>query len=107
MSLNLKRVKSHLRVPHDLEDDDIQDYLDFAKNDVTEAVFDAQDDNLDTDGLEKDPSFKRAVIMLTAYYYENRLTISEINMKESPFSVTHAIQTLRAHRDRYLKDEKS
>lgn len=102
MSLSLERIKSHLRVPHDLEDEDIQDYIEFAKSDVIEAVFDAQDKNLDVEGLESDPSFKRAVIMLTSYYYENRLTVSEINMKESPFSVTHAIQTLRAHRDRYL-----
>ncbi len=103
MSLDLERIKSHLRVPHDLEDGDIQDYIDFAKSDVIEAVFDAQDANLDVDGLESDPSFRRAVIMLTTYYYENRLTISEVSQHESPFSVTHAIQTLRAHRDRYLK----
>ena len=81
----------------------ILDYIEFAKNDVTEAVYDATDVNIDTVGLENDHSFKRAVIMLTAYYYENRLTISEINMHESPFSVTHAIQTLRAHRDRYYE----
>lgn len=102
MSLDLEKIKNHLRVPHELEDEVIQDYIEFAKNDVMEAVFDAQDKDLDIEGLEKDPSFKRAVIMLTSYYYENRLTVSEINMKESPFSVTHAIQTLRAHRDRYL-----
>lgn len=103
LPLDIKRIKSHLRVPHDLEDEDIGDYLEWAKHDVTEAVFDSQDLNLDVVGLEEDISFKKAVTMLTSYYYEHRLSLSEINIKEAPFSVTHAIQTLRAHRDRYLK----
>lgn len=102
--LDLNRIKGHLRIPHNLEDAEIQDYLDFAKQDVIEAVFDSQDPNLDMLGLEKDKVYQRAVIMLATYYYENRMTISEISQAESPFSVTHAIQTLRAHRDRYLCD---
>lgn len=102
--LTLEKTKEHLRVTHNLEDEVIQDYLDFAKSDVTEAVYDSFDKRLDIEGLQEDPSFIRAVIMLTSYYYENRLTISEINMHESPFSVTHAIQTLRAHRERYLNE---
>lgn len=102
MPVDLKKIKGHLRIPHDLEDEEIKDYLDFAKNDVIEAVFDRSDPKLDEKSLEEDPAFRKAVIMLTAYYYENRLTISEIRQHEGPLSVTHAIQTLRAHRDRYL-----
>lgn len=100
--LNLDKIKGHLRIPHDLEDEQIMDYLEFAKADVTEAVFDSHDEQLDKKGLENDLVYQRAVIMLTAFYYENRLTISEVSQHEAPFSVTHAIQTLRAHRDRYL-----
>lgn len=107
MPLSLERIKSHLRVPHDLEDDDIKDYIEFAKSDVIEAIYDSHDPTLDKEGLEKDPSYRKAVIMLTTYYYEHRLPLSEINIKEAPFSVTHAIQTLRAHRDRYFKDDYS
>lgn len=102
MAINLEKIKGHLRIPHDLEDEEIKDYMAFAKHDVIEAVFDSRDPNFDKDSLEEDPAFQKAVIMLTAYYYENRLTISEISQNEGPFSVTHAIQTLRAHRDRYL-----
>lgn len=103
MSLDLERIKGHLRVPHDLEDDDITDYLEWAKHDVIESVFDSHDKNLNIKGLEDDISFKKAVTMLTSYYYEHRLPISELNIREAPFAVTHAIQTLRAHRDRYLR----
>lgn len=102
--VTLDKIKGHLRIPHDLEDEQLQDYLDFAKNDVIEAVYDSQDVRLNMTDLEKDPSFKKAVIMLTSFYYENRLIISDVSLKESPFAVTHAIQTLRAHRDRYLNE---
>lgn len=102
MSLTLERVRSHLRVPHKMDDEDIEMYMEFAESDVIEAVFDSYDENLNKDVLHDDPTFKRAVLMLTSFYYENRLTISEVKQAESPFSVTHAIQTLRAHRDRYL-----
>lgn len=100
--VDLDRIKGHLRIPHNLEDEQINDYLQFAKNDVIESIFDAHSSSFDSEKLELDPSFQRAVIMLTTNYYENRLTISEISQNEAPFSVTHAIQTLRAHRDRYL-----
>lgn len=101
--VDLERIKGHLRIPHKLEDIEVQDYLDFAKHDVVEAVFDGHDEKLNKDGLELDPAYQKAVIMLTTFYYENRMTISEVRQQESPFSVTHAIHTLRAHRDRYLK----
>src|SRR5690625_830740 len=74
----------------------LSDFLTFAKSDVIDAVYDGYDPNLNKDKLELDPSFQKAVIMLTAFYYENRLTISEITQSETPFSVTHAIQNLRA-----------
>lgn len=105
MSLELESVKSKMRVPHDFDDEDILDYIEWAKQDVTEAVYDSHDKNLDKESLDKDVSFQKAVIMLVSYYYEHRLSISEINIKESPFSVTHAIQTLRAHKDRHLKGD--
>lgn len=103
-SLTLERIKQHIRVPHNLEDPVIEDYFEFAKSDVIESVYDSRDTRLNIIDLEKDPSFKKAVINLVSFYYENRLMISELNMAESPFSVTHAIQTLRAHRDRYLNE---
>lgn len=103
MPLSLDSIKSKLRVPHDLDDDDIKDYIEWAKSDVIEAVYDSYDKNLDKESLEQDITFQRAVTMLTIYYYEHRLSISEINIRESPFSVTHAIQTLRANKGRHLK----
>src|SRR5690625_1342863 len=104
MSL-LESVKRHLRVLHDLEDEDIQEKIDWAKNDVIEAVYDSYDKKVDKDGLQKDTSYRKAVTLLATHYYENRLLVSEVNIHESPYSVVHAIQTLRAHRDRYFKDD--
>ncbi|WP_040981079.1 head-tail connector protein [Oceanobacillus jeddahense] len=103
--VELEKLKGHLRVPHNLEDGNIQDYLDWAKQDVMEAVYDSYDPKVNIAALEEDVTFKKAVIMLATYYYENRMTISEVAQAESPFSVTHAIQTLRAHKDRYYETE--
>lgn len=105
MSLDINKLKGHLRVPHNLEDPQIQDYLDWAKEDVIEAVYDSHDPKLNKKALEEDTTYKKAVIMLATFYYENRMTISEIKQAESPFSVTHAIQILRAHKDRYYETE--
>src|SRR5690625_1143111 len=100
--VDLEKIKGHLRIPHQLEDAEIDDYLHFAKNDMVEAVVDSYDDDRKMKDLELDPAFQRAISMLTTYYYENRLMISEVSQREAPFSVTNAIHTLRAHKDRYL-----
>lgn len=102
MSLNLEKIKEHLRVSHSIEDEVINDFIKFAKYDVIEAVFDSEDKRLNKEKLEENPTFQRAVINLTSFYYDNRLTIDDKHLYESPFSVTHAIQTLRAHKDRFL-----
>lgn len=102
--VDIERIKNHLRIFHDLEDEQIGDYLSWAKSDVIESIYDGHDSNLLLDELELDPTFQKAVIMLTVFYFENRLTISEVSQHETPFSVTHAIQNLRANRDRYLCD---
>lgn len=102
MSIDLERIKEHLRVTHSIEDAVISDFVEFAKLDVIEAVFDSEDERLDKEKLEKNPTYQRAVINLTSFYYGNRLTIEDKHLYESPYSVTHAIQTLRAHKDRYL-----
>ncbi|MCC2248854.1 head-tail connector protein [Virgibacillus sp. AGTR] len=104
LPIDIKKIKNHLRVSHDLEDEVIEEYLAFAKSDVIEAVYDSKDVRLNITDLEKDTSFRKAVIMLTSFYYENRLVIKESSLNEMPFSVTHAIQNLRAHRDRYLNE---
>lgn len=98
----LPKVKRHLRIPHNLEDADVIEYIGWSENDVIEAIYDSYDERLNIEKLRLDVGFQKAVTMMTAYYYENRLVISEVSIHEAPFSVTHAIQTLRAHKDRYL-----
>lgn len=103
--LTIEKVKTHLKVSHSIEDDIISDYMEFARSDVTEAVFDSQDTRLNKEKLEIDPTFQRAVINLTSFYFLYRLTFQDEIVRESPFSVTHAIQTLRANKERFLDEE--
>lgn len=101
----LGRVKRHLRLTHEMEDESVLDYINWSENDIIEAVYDRYDSDLDIEALELDVNYQKAVTMMAAHYFENRLSISEVNIHEAPFSVTHAIQNLRAHRGRYLKDD--
>lgn len=101
----LDKVKRHLRIPHEIEDETITDYINWAESDIIEAVYDSYDSRLNKETLELDPTYQKALVMMASYYYENRLAISEVSIQEAPFSVTHAIQLLRANRDRHLKSE--
>lgn len=103
--MKLDTIKEHLRVNHSLEDNLIEQYLEWAKSVIINAVFDSYDSNLDKELLEKDTTFKMGCTMLTTYYYENRLSISEVNQHDNPYSVLHAIQTLRGNRKRFLKGD--
>ena len=103
--LDLDTVKMHLRVNHSLEDELIEMYLEWAKSIITNAVFDGYDTSLDKELLEKDTTFNMACIMLTTYYYENRITVSEVNQHDNPYSVLHAIQVLRGMRHHFIKGD--
>lgn len=95
-----------MRVTHALEDDLINDYLEWAKTTIMNAVFEVYEDNLDIDKLEQDTTFQIGCIQLATYYYENRLTISEVEQHDNPYSVLHAIQTLRGLRHHFIKVDK-
>lgn len=98
-------IKMHLRISHSLEDDLIKEYIKWAKDTVTEAIFDKYDHNIDHDLLETDVTFQRAVAILTTYYYENRVLVSEVSQHDSPYAVLNAIQSLRGNRHYFLKSD--
>lgn len=102
--LDIETVKQHLRISHDLEDNLINQYIQWSIDTVIEAVYDKYDSNINMDLLQADMTFQRAVILLTTYYYENRLTISEVKQHDNPYSVLNAIQSLRANRDYFIGD---
>ena len=93
--MDLETVKLHIRVPHNLEDSLIEDYIEWAESTVIESV--TTEDKADKEYLENNTQFKKAVTMLTGFFYEQRMPIGEIRAEELPYSVQDAIQKLRGN----------
>jgi|SRR5699024_340387 len=99
--MDLAMIKTHLRLSHDLEDELVQMYMEWSKDTVLSSVSTSED--IDTDYLESNKQFQKAVIMLTSFYYENRLTISDKRHIEMPYGVLDAIQKLRGDSKVFLE----
>ncbi len=91
--MELSTLKQHLRIFHNSEDDLILMYLGFAEAEIKDSVSTSPTRN--ESFFEDNVVFNRAVIMLTAHYYENRVAYSDIQTYEVNDSTTSAIQKLR------------
>lgn len=96
--MNLALLKKHLRVDHSFEDDLIAEYQKWAEEEIKDSV---STELLRNESFFKDnPHFNQAVALQTAFYYENRLGISERRLNNSinaPDAVLSAIQKLRGN----------
>jgi len=91
--MDLEKIKMHLRVTHSFEDELIQEYMEWAENDVIASVSLSLD--VDKGYLKDNIQYKKAVVMLTSFYFENRLTITDKRHTELPYGVLDSIQKLR------------
>lgn len=98
--MTLDEVKKHLRVLDDFEDEMIQEYLDWAVSKVKSAITRNTEHN---DFFEGNRHYNRAVAMLTAHYYENRLPVVEKNSHSLTFGVRDAITHLKADYLHYVR----
>ncbi|MCE5153269.1 head-tail connector protein [Staphylococcus hyicus] len=86
----LQLLKKHCKIDHNSEDDLLEMYYEWAKEDIASAVTD------DMAWLEKQRLFKTAVYPLTAYYFENRLAFNERNLSYAPHMVLSVVHKLRS-----------
>ena len=91
-NITIEDVKRHARITHDLEDESVQDYLEWARSSVVDSL--GTEEVVDLDELYKSIEYEKAVIMLAKHYYDNRMVLNERNMREQPFSVMDSIQKL-------------
>src|SRR5690625_7971912 len=101
--MNLEKIKMHLRVTHSFEDELIQEYMEWAENDVIASVSLSPD--VDKEYLKGNMQYKKAVVMLTSFYFENRLTITDKKHTELPYGVLDSIQKLRRSEERRVGKE--
>lgn len=99
--MDIETIKRHLKVTHSFEDELIEMYADWAKSDVLASV--TISDDVDMEYVEDSMQFKKAVILLTNFYFDQRLTISDKKQIEMPYGVLDAIQKLRGDK-KVLKD---
>ncbi|OOH89533.1 hypothetical protein BMT54_06475 [Pasteurellaceae bacterium 15-036681] len=83
MQIFLDEVKQQCRVDHDDEDELLQIQLESAKSTIAELtnriLFETMPENPPDNALEITADLKLAVLMLTAYLYENRSGWNEAN----------------------------
>lgn len=83
MKITLEEVKQQCRIEHELEDDLLEGYLLSAcrtiENVTNRTLFDELPEDAPNNGLLLTDDLKLAVLMLTAYLYENRSGWNEAN----------------------------
>lgn len=87
---DLQLLKKHCKIDHNSEDDLLEMYYEWAKEDIASAVTD------DISWLENQKLFNAAVYPLTAYYFENRLAFNERNLSYAPHMVLSVVHKLRS-----------
>lgn len=91
--MNLEEIKKHIRVDHSFEDDLLQNYKDWAESEIKDSV--STSDNRNDEYFEGSPHYERAVVLLTGHYFENRLPMVEVELKNLPFGIISAVHKLR------------
>lgn len=82
----LDSIKTYLKVGHDVEDELIQDLIEWSKAFIKEKTGQEHDEN---DILQKD-----LIRLLVAYRYYNRNAIGEKTLSEYPYAITELLKTL-------------
>ena len=98
--MELEKVKKHVRVDHSFEDDLLETYIEWAELEVKDSV--STSENINDEYFTDNPHYERAVTLLTAHYFENRLPMSETRLNNLPFGVMSAIHKMRGA---YHEDE--
>ncbi|PTJ01915.1 phage head-tail adapter protein [Staphylococcus simulans] len=87
--VDLTLLKKHCKIDHNSEDDLLEEYYNWAKYDIANAVTD------DIEWLEEHPLYRAAVYLLTAYYFENRIAFEERDLNYAPHMVLSVVHKLR------------
>lgn len=86
----LENIKLYLKVSHDVEDELIQDFIEWAKAFIKEKT--GHDYN------ENDLLYRDLIRLLVAYRYYNRNAIGEKTLSEYPYAITETLKTLAFRR---------
>ncbi|WP_204205870.1 head-tail connector protein [Mammaliicoccus sciuri] len=95
--MELSKLKLHLRITHSVEDELLEVYKSWAEDEIKDSVSTSNTRN--NDFFKNNKHYERAVALLTAFYYENRIAYSDTTQVSIPDGVLSAIQKLRGAYD--------
>lgn len=91
--MTLNELKLHLRITHKMEDELLKVYKSWAEDEIKDSV--STSSKRDETFFEDNKIFERAVVLLTSYYYQNRIAYDDVTYNAMPDGVLGAIQKLR------------
>lgn len=93
--MELEQVKKHIRVIDTFEDDAIEMYMKWSEDKVKDAI--TNEPSLHTEFFNNSTHYQRAVILLTAHYFNNRLPLSDRPQYNLTFGLRDALSHLQAN----------
>ena len=100
--MELELIKKHMRVMDDFEDDAIEMYVSWAESKVKDSV--TNEDMIYDLFFNNNTHYKRAVILLTAHYFQNRLPLTDKPQYNLAFGLQDALTQLEIDFLHYLKE---
>src|SRR5699024_2955019 len=91
--MDLQKLKQHIRVYHSFEDNLLREYMEWAEAEREESV--STSGTVNELYCSADPHYERAVVLLTAHFFENRLAMTESNFNNLPYGIMSAVHKLR------------
>lgn len=92
--MDLKTLKLHMHVTHEMEDELIEMYKEWAETDIKDSVY-PDDETRNEEFFEDNKHFERATFLLTSYYFESRYAYSDVEYRTAPNGVLSCIQKMR------------
>lgn len=93
MSLSVPDVKKHIRLDHSFEDDQLARYIEWAEAEIKDSVSTSSTRN--EAYFTGNTHFERAVTLLAAHFFENRLAMSDVDLNNVPYGILSAVHKLR------------
>src|SRR5699024_11732996 len=91
--MDLQKLKQHIRVDHSFEDNLLREYMEWAEAEIKDSV--STSDTINEIYFSDNPHYERAVVLLTAHFFENRLAMTESNFNNFPYGFLSAVHRLR------------
>lgn len=100
--MDIEKVKRHIRVIDDFEDETIAMYIEWSEAKIKGAVTD--DPVVYGLFFDNNQNYERAVVLLTSHYFNNRLPMVDKPQYNLAFGLRDALSHMRADFIRYKKE---